>query len=278
LAHREAVKNSFAAVRKEIDALKQRNASMDAKLQNSFSNFKKDMDALRQSIGELKARKDAAIDLRPVNDRMSRVESSIEYLKRETDVSELRSKMGIAERLSREVDDLKGQIKQLDFSRDIAQLKKRSDNGAIDELRNELRELKKRNTGSEAIGELRNELKELQKQGSGLAEAEELREELRGLEKARVREAHRLDKVLEELRREWEASLEALREELDVSAELRKLEKRVSKPVVKEIVKEVPVEREVIREVVREKPSRKKAKKSGEKGAFSKMIDFFAEE
>lgn len=205
----KAVRNSFAAVKKEIEEVKARQSLMDAKLKNSFANFKSDVNSLKESVEGLKGGKDNFISLGHFNGKLEKINAAISAIRD-------------------------------DFSR-------------------------KGDSLNDDLNGIRSELGWLKKERSSLAE---IRSELKALNKARARNSH-----------DFEKEIDSLRAELDVSSELKRLEKKISEPVVKEVVVEKPVVKEIVKEVIKEKPAKKGKKASKDKkGAFSKMIDFFAEE
>lgn len=76
-----ALKNSFTAVKKDIDEIKTMNFVINTMLRNSFSNIKKDMDFLKEGVAEIKVERESIIELEQLNDKLSKVESSIENIR-----------------------------------------------------------------------------------------------------------------------------------------------------------------------------------------------------
>jgi len=105
-----ALRNSFAAVKRDINEIKAGNSLIDEKLQRAFSNIKRDMGYLKKSVEEIKAGKEKPIELDGFNDRLGRIESSVESIK--NDFSKDTGKLDISRDL--DIDNIKLQLKTLD--------------------------------------------------------------------------------------------------------------------------------------------------------------------
>ncbi len=284
----QTLKNSFAAIKKDINGIKARDSLIDEKLKNSFSNIKKDMGYLKKSIEELKAQKPAEMD--NLNGRLGRIESAVDGIKNDfsKDIRKL------------EKDD-KAKVTRKKFSKDLKRLKKtvyKNFGSSLDTIKSELKSLDEAGTRHgndlrEAIDSLKeeldvdsklekieerisNDIKKSEKNSSKDFESDlgSIKSQLKALDEAAVSKG------------DFENAIDSLKEELDIDPKLKKIEERISKPVIKEVIKKEPVvikevikEKPIVKEVIKEKPVKvsKRAEKE-KKGAFSKMIDFFAED
>ena len=232
----QALKNSFGAVKRDINEVKAKNSLIDERLKNSFSNIKRDMDSLKKSIEGIKAGKEKPIELDGFNDRLSRIESAVENINEE-EINKINSR----------IDNLKkglGTIGEKGIGADLFEIRVNKIESDIENIKNDF----SKDTGKLGIS------KDFE---SDLAM---VKSELKALDEAAINKEY------------FENEINSLKEELDVDSKLKKLENKISEPVIKEVV----IEKPVIKEVIKKVPV-KTSKKKGEKGAFTKMIDFFAE-
>ena len=251
MKYSEALRNSFAAVKRDIDEIKAGNSLIDTKLKNSFANFKRDVEDLRKSTEELKARKENSISVDYLNERLGKIDSSVEAIKNEADSKISDIKDGFSKDIERLEKDDKIEDIRSEFSNDIKRLEK-------DRIKNVRKDFS-------------SDIKRLEKNISENFESDlkDIKSELKALDKARMKNGHIFEKAID-----------SLKDELDISSKLKKIEKRISKPVIKEVIKKEPV---VIKEIIKEKPVIKKvpvktSKKKEGKGMFTKIVDFFAED
>lgn len=108
----EALRNSFAAVKRDINEIKARNSLIDIKLKNSFSNIKKDMGYLKKAVEEVKARREKFIEEDYLNERLSKIDSAIENIK--NDYTKKLEKDSLKDF---DLDSIKSQLKTLDEAR-----------------------------------------------------------------------------------------------------------------------------------------------------------------
>ena len=218
----------------------QRFAQIEEKLRNSFANIKREMRELQAGLAVLQAK--------PAPDAAQKAEHALAELKQAgtKEISKLMSQF----------DAVKADVSRLqknDLAADVGRL--REEIGAIDVSR-DLKQLKK---------EFRKELDD---------ELADIRSLVHGMEKG----LGRMDSVAAQ-------AAAAVKDELNEHIDA--LRKKLAEPVIREVIREKPVIREVVREVM--KPAAVKGRKSAQrpkeaegeekkKGAFSKMIDFFAEE
>lgn len=121
----KALRNSFAAVKRDIDEIKAGNSLIDEKMKRAFSNIKKDMGYLKESIEEIKEGKEKPID--GFDERLSRIESAVEAIKDDF------SDDGKPD-ISKDFDSIKSQLKALDE----AAVSKDDIENAIGSLKDEL--------------------------------------------------------------------------------------------------------------------------------------------
>lgn len=292
----KALRSSFAAVRRDIEEIKAKNAGIDNKLKGAFLKIREDMDFLKAEIGQIKGSK-SDNGFRHFEDRLEEIDAAIREIKeRKPESRDFSGKLEeIEDRLSRNFEDrlsaMREEIKYVgkaggkgdyqDIKKELGllqdKLAEKANANDFDDLREEVSSLSKKKGGpdfSKRFEEMDAAIEEVKEMAEAKLESfDGVSEIMKEIEK----KVSRLDDAYTELEaKTGNSDIESLHDEIgslkeQLESSVEELEEKISESSMEE-VKEKKKAAKVLK--APEKPKKPK----GEKGAFSKMIDFFAEE